>query len=131
MQLCTICACFFNFATYIHILKQPQDIRDLCMICFLRKISKQKKKKRLNKLGLSLAKLSSNWNWNWVLIDLRFFALSWLIKILLATLTATSKYLPLSKSSQNLFTSMPTYLHTSLLACFLVCLLAFLLWLAR
>ena len=52
-------------------------------------------------------------------------------KKLLATLTATSKYLPLSISSQNLFTSMPTYLHTSLLTCFLVCLLAFLLWLAR
>ena len=88
--------------------------------------------KILNKLGLSWTKLSSNWNWNWVLLDLGFVSLSWLTKILLAILTAISKYLPLSIiSSQNLFTSMPTYLHTSLLTCFLVCLLAFLLWLAR
>ena len=45
-----------------------------------------------NKLGLNWAKLSSNWNWNWVLLDLGFVSLSWFTKILMATLTATSKY---------------------------------------
>ena len=72
-----------------------------------------------NKLGLSWAKLSSNWNWNWVLPDFRFVALSWLTKILMATLAATNKYPPQSISSKTLF--LP-YLHSFILACFLVCL---------
>ena len=80
-----------------------------------------------NKLGLSLAKLSSNWNWNWVLRDFWFVALGWFTKSLLCTLAATNMYPPLRISSQNLVTSMSTYLHTSLLTCLLAYLLAYLL----
>ena len=45
-----------------------------------------------DKLGLSWSKISSYWNWNFVLLDLRLGALSYLTKILLATLTGTNKH---------------------------------------
>ena len=85
----------------------------------------------------NLKMMKTSWGWagpssdqtvteTWVLLDLRFVSLSWWTKILLATLTATIKYPPLSISSQNMVISMTTYLLAYLLPCMLACLLTFL-----